>query len=389
MNSVQSGYLRKEVSQKWSDMLHSEATSLTRTGIGAGLGGVALYFYLEYKATGSKNSLDRFFNFFELAIERVNAGEEYHALLLADLTELCYLLSVTAHTISERHDTVPLQESLEDCILQMATQMTGMQNFDPFTGAFYPAYYFKQVNAPPAILQPFTELIRQGATETGKGLFFDSRFQENEQCLSIGHGLAFFIIFLCGLAPEHIPLEENRQLVRGFVSFILNHKKDFTEEGCFFPDYTGHPGKTRLSLCYGDAGILFALLRAADWLSDSGLKNNVRSMLSQMCTRTMPAQTRIQQLNLLYGESGMLLYYRYLNSLSASPELYGAACFWEQSLLAKLAGTNWDYYFSGQFRQKEGIQPLTFSEGITGVLAGLYAADADRTGDILFPFYLI
>lgn len=124
-------------------MLQRDRSMLKRVGIGSGLSGLALYQYLNYVVSGTESSLDSFFCCVEDAVELVNDGSAYHPLWLADLTELTYLLKITEKTLQEGFDIQTLQSNLEECLFQTGIDMLSRGELDPFTGAFYPAYYFR------------------------------------------------------------------------------------------------------------------------------------------------------------------------------------------------------------------------------------------------------
>ena len=112
-------------------------------------------------------------------------------------------------------------------------------------------------------------------------------------------------------------------------------------------------------------------------------------MLNQTYTRRTKEETKILQNNLLYGDAGLLLFYRSIAKYVPSHELDETIKFWESSVIKKINEIEWDCYYSDKYKQKEGTYPLQFSEGITGILACLHTGSIQKNEIILFPFYLM
>ncbi len=371
----------------WKKILIRDSEKIAGIGIGSGLSGTALFFLIDYRITGDIKSLKHFYLLLEELIKRLN-NSNYNELLLADITEMTYLVSVSSRIIKDTYDVTELKKQLEELLYSLSKKPIQKKEFDPFTGAFYPGYYFSCRNSKESYLRPFFELLTS-KTINKNGIYFDSRFQPGKICLSITHGMAFYIVLLCRREYPFLSQNVIHELLKGYVDFVLENQMDFEICGCFFPDYIGENIKTRLCLCYGDLGIIYSLFLAGIKLNDKKLQDKCKIMLSKTLDRKLSSETRINNSSLLYGDAGVYLFLRKLVNINKTLiEDKNAVGFWKNKLKSGLLDIDKEYFLSGEFVVKEGIRPLTFSEGITGSLICLKANNWNFLQQLTFPFYL-
>lgn len=369
----------EKASAEWSHLTRLCFAGVPKLCFDGGLCGMGLFTYYRYQDYGLESDLELFFEIVDKIVERINVGSIDYRLITVDFTELLLFLRITNKLIEQRYDMEALENVLMDNIVECSEFQLGNGQYDPYVGAFYPVYYFvvsgNSIAAEKGLRSIEENLVH---TETGAA-YFDSKFKDGKIALGITHGLAFYINLLCTAIRNKIDPERSLRTLRLLTGYLKNERQDHEEHGSFFPDYSKEFKRTRLSLCYGDAGVLYALFNASELLEDSRLKEEVISMLSSMATRRSRQETGVKDTGLLYGSSGLYLFYTNLYHISGMDVFREAAEEWKTESINSLL--NRDTAF-------DPVNPLSFQNGHIGAITALSNLNAGKAREIGSLFYL-
>jgi hypothetical protein len=108
----------------------------------------------------------------------------------------------------------------------------------------------------------------------------DQTFRYN---ISLSHGICGVLLFLLKLFEKGIKKERVLYLINGSVNYLLSQKINYQKYNSFFPMFSVESENelqgSRLSWCYGDLGICFALWKTGIVLNDTDLQSQSLDML--------------------------------------------------------------------------------------------------------------
>lgn len=209
---------------------------------------------------------------------------------------------------------------------------------------------------------------------------------KNVYNLSLSHGMASIILFLCKAYKNKIATKKSKKLICGAVSFILSHKLDnpASDYSSFFPSVVfandNQPvGGSRLAWCYGDLGIGFALWQAAKTMHNNEWEKVALDVLLHSAARKDPVKERVTDAGICHGAAGIAHIYNRMYQYTGIQTFKETAIFWLQDTLDKavfpdgLAG-----YKAWHVPQKGGWQPRSgLLEGVSGIGLVLLSAMSD------------
>jgi hypothetical protein len=154
--------------------------------------------------------------------------------------------------------------------------------------------------------------------------------------LGVAHGVAGVIGLLASVAGLPDPPLLASTLLRGSVDWMLAQRRQPTGEG-WFPSTTEDDGSelppARLGWCYGDAGILVVLARAARVLGDDVLLGEIGEMARSSAARR-GEDAGVVDAGLCHGAAGLGHLFGRLHALVGGAACAGAARYWLQHALA-------------------------------------------------------
>lgn len=342
----------REKSAAIANAVRAQASHVQRFDIGYGLSGFALFFYQRYLLYHEDHDRDAFFSMVDLALARandpVNNGFTY-----IDLTELYYFLNNNIAVLEEKFQLKNLIKELEPLLLSYAINIIQKGWTDPYTGGFLQAHYFLEENVYRNFL---TDLIDD--LLSGKVNVFQHANGTKKGYTSITHGLAFYLLFFVRCYEKGINTAKCLQLIKRFTTLIQQEEQDAETTGSYFNDQIGTNRASRLNLCYGDAGVVYAILRSLKYNDGIYSERKANQMLSILAARRDRAATGITGNDILYGNAGILFYFRHLKQLGLiKAELAEDAIrFWNEKNVHEL-------YRSGEVIPRENY---SFLEGETG-----------------------
>jgi lantibiotic biosynthesis protein len=241
-----------------------------------------------------------------------------------------------------------------------------------FSGALASGHYFlhRDLEQPVVIesLKKILKGIESHAQQDEDGdWYWYTRSLKNQVFLGVSHGSSMIISFLAALAESGIEKEKCLYIIRRAVSFMLKQKR--TINNGLFPITVGDPLEAKqFSLCYGDIGPGYGLLRAGLALNDRNIYQEAQLVLDNCCQRRYEDK-RTWDASLLYGASGLAYSFDKIARLDVenAKKFSEAADYWYQQI-PKYAVHNSEFAgFSSMMSKATHSHKTSFSWGIIGI----------------------
>jgi hypothetical protein len=383
-------YDLSKLSSYWATILIKQGDSVSEIGISNGLAGIALFFYLRYLENNDPSDEELVLKFFEKIVTRIENGNVSNSIVI-EFTEVLLFMDITKDLLSKKYNTLILRNQLFGFVQKANIKLIQLKEYDPYTGCFFPAYYFQQSEINLQSQYVYLDLINKNTKyidgDLNSSAYFDSNFEKGRICLSITHGLAFYIVYLTGFLYKRNEIRYSvESILMGYVKFLMQSRLSFEDYGCFFADYLDSKIKSRLCLCYGDLGIIYSLYKASKLLGDKELEYCVLQMLNTTFKRVNPIDTGVRDSSLLYGSGGIYYYYSIMNSIIDDINFNQSVKFWKEEANRHLDNEISYYYTNSEINFS--TKQLSFAEGITGTISVLACSKIEYLNKLRNLFYL-
>lgn len=316
--------------KEYSEFLKNNISELDRLDIGYGKSGVLIFHLYKSKLFKELQDIEFSKYLFELIIEEISLSKRKTSTI--ELVEVLYLISFFKGELSRFYELQGLIDQMENIIEETTKKVMQNNNFDGYAGAGYILNYFL-LNKKSLFLDDFINFLEFNLQITEYGdhyINLDPKYYKTEIQLGITHGISFVINIL---SKYHQLFPENKKIIylaEGFVKFIIRQKQSFNEYGCYFNDVVGIKGFTKLNLAYGDIGILHSLLTYSKIFRREDIYKEIISCIITQTKRKTEIETGINNSSILYGASGVFLFYKNLQGLDDNMNLNNEALFWKK-----------------------------------------------------------
>lgn len=310
--------------------LLDRAHQVTRYDLGFGLGGLALLLLYRYRSLGQLTDLEDARDIAWQCVVGITSPERSCSLIeLVEMAQFLHNFAAELDLEEAAQELLPVLDQL--CERRMLACFAAGQA-DPYTGAFNPAYYLLHHDAKASrfralwLKQLPSALDLARHTPQGKYLIPSG----------ISHGLAFYATFVADYLQYYPQDFVFQSLAKDYLQALELRKDRQATNGCFYQD-GGGSGPGRLSLAYGDCGILYAAYRLAKVLGAKEQAGKILDCLEVTAARRTRPATGITSDNLLYGRAGAWLFFHRLHTHSGRRAFADAAAYWQQGLLSGTA----------------------------------------------------
>ncbi|RAJ74061.1 lanthionine synthetase-like protein [Chitinophaga dinghuensis] len=349
--------------QEWSQYLELHLPYFKRFDVSYGKSGIALFYLYKYKLLQETADLIAFHQLTADAIDQMTTMASKDQYFI-QLTELAFFLRLYQEEITIEHDITALLEQIDDMLVKAAMMQIQQQQLDGFSGAGFQVYYLLHTRGQHPLLNTF---IEQVATQVQQSGSYAISLQPGQKAQpGIIHGISFLLLILSGCLQKNILPEICQDLLKGISNYLLSHRQEETVYHTYFPHTFGHPSFSRLNICYGDAGILTALLKSAQVTGDQSLMEFVERGIAFSAGRRSADQNGIDNNGILYGYSGISLWLQRLQQQGIGINA-GDMLWWQQQQENGIAGLN----ISSLGIPASQLKPLSFAEGATGAFVAM------------------
>ncbi len=334
--------------------------------------GLALFYlyYGQYKAdsTYADKAEQLLIEAFQTAISEPNEERFFHK----NLAELGTFVEFTKENQWFDFDDSNILNQIDEVIAAHLKSSIKAEDFDTFSGAMVGGQYFlNRYQSKPSVIQQiivFLNGLETKANDVENGSFWYTKFlnPSGEVYLGISHGISAIIICLSKIHELNIETETCKKLIKKATNFLLSQQKKYEDELHFFDNVVGVLSKpSQIRLCYGDLGVGYALLKAANILKDKNLLNTAHNILRVSADKTTIEE--IQDAGILYGTAGVALFYDKVFRISKQTFYYTTSDLWYKKTLQLGKIPNNFAGYEPQYNRKKVETYTSFFEGIAGI----------------------
>lgn len=267
-------------------------------------------------------------------------------------------------------DLSPYIKNIEDTLHALCVNKLKHADFSIFSGALATGVFLLRTEPSVrnnALLCDIVESIEKNAvSDSSGGIYWTSPRLENKVYLGLSHGSGMMISFLCDVHDRGLIQEKCRTLIDGAINFVLKQKRD-NPKGIFPHFLNDHVKDTQFSLCYGDLGTGFALLKGSLVLNDHNLITESKEIL-QICSHRRFEDRWTLDAGMTYGASGIAYLYEKLHQLDPTNDVHLKSYEYWILQIPKYSRANNSYCgFQSFFKPDSDVFNLSYGWGVIGI----------------------
>lgn len=321
---------------------------------------------------------------FEQATERLQslvenlAEDNYKSTYSSGIAGIGWLI---LHLVEQKFIDLENEEILVeiDRVLERSVDIDLINgNYDYLHGVIGTGLYFiKRRNNKHIINKILDGLIAISVTNKSERAWIsnNNKLDKDAFNLSLSHGLAGIILFLCKLAEENILEKSNNSYIKESVSYLLLNRLPSQNFHSYSPsavyvdkELNFAQKNSRLSWCYGDLGTALALIEASIVCNRDEWSSSAYDILKMTTGRRTFESTAVIDAAICHGSSGIAHIYNRIYNNTRQPIYKEASIYWYNYSLKqadKQNGLAGYQSFFGAFGWKNETGIL---EGVSGIM---------------------
>ncbi len=298
-------------------------------GVLDGLSGIMIFDYYYSVYVNEKENDSNIEHYLDLIINKINS-QNIVLSFCSGLTGFMWSIDFLTNRFDVQLINDSIIEDIENILYNQMIKDFESNKFDFLHGALGNALYFlkryvneqnklKKIKYSEYLIDTFEFLKRisiEEGHETKWSLPKDKYNKHNIYNFGLAHGIPSIIYFLSKLLKYKIRENEVRLLLQKGINYIMNNTITKRNAISFFPtgiidikEYDINDDESRLAWCYGDLGVSFTLLKAAEILKDETLKKKVIDMLVKSSERTKLIENKVFDAPFCHGIFGIAYLY--------------------------------------------------------------------------------
>lgn len=261
-------------------------------------------------------------------------------------------------------------QSIENILHELCKNKIKYADFSILSGALAAGSFL--IRAPSSernnrlLCQVVNAIALNAISDSEDGIYWTSPRLDQKVYLGLSHGSCMIISFLSDVFKRGLLQEKCQSLIQRASRFVLKHQSSNLLG--LFPNIMGEKKKnTQFTLCYGDLGVGYALLKGALSISNQNLISQSKEIL-KICSQRNFDDNLTFDAGITYGASGVSYLYEKIAALDPSNEGYLTSHEYWISQIPKYSTLDGDYCgFRSHFKPESNVFNLSYSWGIMGI----------------------
>ncbi len=332
---------RYSVKQKIEDIatcLALDENQIKGFGYGNGRLGIALFYLYYGHLTADNTYAEKAELLFSQAFDELRNEKFEGHFFEKDLAEFGMFIEFTQTANWFDFEADEILESIDEVLLNHLEHAIEREDFDPFSGALVAGnYYSFRLESTDKVVPHLEKLVhglyQKKNIDSDGNWFWKSKLTDPNGVVytGISHGMGAILALLSNSYEHNILPSLCAEMMLKGSHFLLTQAKEFEKHGYYFDDIVGQTnGISRLSLCYGDLGVSYGLLRVGQTLSNDVIYTKAIGILRNSILRSSLEQTGVRDAGLLYGASGNAMIYNMIFRLTGDNVFLSTAHYWQQ-----------------------------------------------------------
>ncbi|MDH7447401.1 lanthionine synthetase C family protein [Aquimarina sp. 2201CG14-23] len=354
-------------------------------GVLSGISGISLFHFYYSRYMENEQVADIGVDMISETIQRINDGYSFPT-FCTGIAGAGWVLELLSEEEFIDIDNDDLLSSLDEYLFKATKIDVTNEYYDFLHGAIGNGYYFLKryqntksdelKNTYKEYLMFLISALKKSSKKDNRGIWWDYELNKKEEIiganLSLSHGMASIINFLCRLYYFNDFRAAVEELLQGSIDFIVHNKYEIEENSCLFPSwvYTGmneYVGN-RLAWCYGDLGLGISLWRAGVTLKNNEYQKLAIQTLKHAAKRKDPEEARIKDAGLCHGVFGIIRIFNYMFKETKEEIFKETADFWmDEALKMDIHENGHAGYMQWRGDLQEWNNEINLLEGTAGI----------------------
>jgi len=374
--------LKKEQHKILSYILNNDVDKKRGLGLYTGIPGDILFLAQCYSTNKDQAILDRINELLDYCLENLQSGEYIYPIFSAGVAGFGWIVDYLIENDIIDKDSEEILELLDPMLFHEMNSLLGHKNHDLLNGALGIGIYFIKRRKYDYVKVLITYLDDNKIINNDEVLWEVDKKNPDKRVVfdfSLSHGAAGILHFLIKCNDLDISKATCRELIDGILCFYKNNLQDQESIGSYFPNlidvdsyYLDKKNKvmSRLAWCYGDLGILYTILNAAEAYEDKILEQDTLKKLLITSGRVEQEKTLVYDAGFCHGSSGNAFIYHDLFLKTKLPEFQTATEYWLDKTLSYKKESeegHSHYVFIGGTNSEELENCDNLLEGLIGI----------------------
>jgi lantibiotic biosynthesis protein len=270
--------------------------------------------------------------------------------------------------VSESYDEYLNQ--IDDMLDDALNVKIKMKDFDLTSGTLAHGYYLycqldRKDNIRGKLSMIVNEIEKSALQDEDGDYYWTSPTIKNRVYFGISHGSAMMIAFLSALYEEDVEKERCYMIIQKTLNFLLKNKR--TQVNGLFPHFVGDDeGPKQLSLCYGDLGVGYGILRASQIIKDQPNIRLIADEVLDACLLRKKEDKLTHDASLTYGASGLSYLFDKIYRTTNTDVYKERADYWSSQILNYQSKSSEFAGFESIFNDNKTMC-TSYSWGIIGI----------------------
>jgi len=261
--------------------------------------------------------------------------------------------------------------NLDSILFDLMKSKANLGNFDYQSGALAAGFYFmSRVNEVDDIREKLSYLLfkieEKSISDSNGGVYWTLPTLYDRVYLGISHGSALMMSFICNALDRQIEVNTCSEILSKASKFLLKQESDFGKG--LFPHYlnANELGPKQFSLCYGDLGIGYALLRTGRLLGDRNIEEIANRVLFDCLNRKKEDNLTLDA-SIIYGAAGIATTFEKIFRYKNEDQYLKASNYWYEKIPEYPTYSNEYAGYKSRVGDENNFGNLGFSWGIAGI----------------------
>lgn len=364
-----------------------EKNKLNHFDYETGLLGFALYYAYLAKYTNKEEYKEKAYEIFLYSIQSFDPNNFYKIhggdSLDAHLSQMGRLaIFFKENNFIENVDLEELLVQLDEVLADLMYSKISIKDFDYSSGALAAGFYFCKRYPQNEKVKGHLEYLINSLNELSEkddlgNIYWTSPSLHNRIYLGISHGSCLIISFISSLYELKIEQEICKYILEKSSRFVIKQYRK-TEFKGLFPNMIGDEiDNMQFSLCYGDIGVGYALLKASNVLNNNYLKTFALTILEDCLNRKKRDNLTLDG-SIYYGAAGLAIAFRRVYDITDDERFLNQAKYWLNKIDEYRIFNNEFAGFKSRLLDNNSLWNYSMGWGIIGIGTTLMSFDTDE-----------
>lgn len=380
--------IEKEKADAIFNSLKKKFDGLQSIGLFSGKAGLVLSFFEYAKTHNEFCSNEEIIEYMQICIDQLQELDLCSPTFCSGIAGIAYVLRCLDkdNVFSDISDVLT---TIDDFLEVHCRKLIDKNDFDFLHGATGIIFYFSSFpnTNKEIVIRKYIKSLEGVAICKEDIIYLISNLYPNQTRginLGLSHGISAITTVLLRIMLQGIETESSKNLIIGFVNFILNVERNPQMYGSYFPSWitenTFSDEKSRLAWCYGDLGIAVCLFNCGKYLNKKKLIEKSISIFEYSAkNRRSLLDNYVIDGAICHGTIGIAYIFYYMYKETNNPVFKSTANYWVEKTIEIANDKEGIEGYRFFFGEQGWVNSCGLLEGVLGIGLGLDTITNNRT----------